>query len=725
MDLRSIINADASGASQSRAPPSHSSPVKQSPHEYEINQSGHVPPTGYHGGFQTRPAQPPPLQPPAHGEFRSPGGLSSYITAQSPYSHSPTSSLSGTQYPFPQNAAQSPAQSQQLHQPQRDSYTANTKSSHLPYSQPSPSVYTPSATTSGSSHGYSPNQRSHSTHSATTPTSAQSQPPRTHRESPLSASSQHHPYHIYSHQHHSQPGTPLGPPSSYHRSRQSLHQEHSGSLEHQRSQSGGSLNAHQSQTQSPTVEALGGVLASPTSYHPSQPPLAGQEYLADRERERSLSVSPKTRLPSQTRQESMEGRHGGYNTWAEQIMPAKQRQMEDLVLAADIRPVHHGLTTGVVDHRMDTNGSQTRSLLNHQDRVNGSHNAPTAGYGAPTIGSINQGLQDLAQSQEQQRINTLSPTSASDAVDTHFRKDLSRPGSREQPISTSSSVTPSLQHPTTPQPSSNRQTPTSQSSPVNLASQQLAAVSATTSGPSPPSNLVTQISGSKRDSDAALGASGSPQQPTRKRPRHDEPPIFARKASRSTSNSPLLPNKRQTGPRSGASIKQEPQDVKSGLSQTSVPATIKEESNGHPPPPPNNVVALPKAQPELAGQGPLGPWEPSILNLIPSEEVTRIISDFLFTQVVLRDDVGAGPAGGGPGQGAILEIEAKIGQLIDKNTNDRLKLPVMSECVVSKDDPNVRVNFKSSMTEVSNLSFKNVMSRSLIALPFYSLNIVP
>lgn len=712
MDLRSIINADASSASRSQAPPSHSYPIKQSPQEYDINQSDYVSPKAYHGGLYARPAQPPPLQPPVHGDFRSPGHSSSHMTAQSPHSYTPTSSLSGNQYPFPLNTMQSASQSQPLqHYPQRDNHTPSTKSSQ-PYRHPSPSLHTSSTTTPGSSHGYSQNQRSHSTHSTTTPTSAQSQAPHNHRESPLSASSQTHPYHLYPHQHHSQPGTPLGPPSSYHRSRPSLHQEHSGSFEHQRSQSGGSLTTVQSQGQSPIADGQGRIAASPTCYHLSQPPLASQEYLTDQERERSLSVSPKTKLPSQTRQDSMESRQGGYNTWGERVLPANQMQVEPLAPAPDIQPANHDFKNRSVEYTMNNNGNQVQPLVRHLDLVNGGQHVPPTPYGATSIGVMNRGLLDLAPSQEQQRINTVSPTSTADGLGPQYRKDMSRPGSRDQPNSASSSVTPLPQQPTTPQPCSNQHNPNFQSSPANIVPQQLASAAATTSGPSPPSHPSMQISGSKRDADAITSTAGSPMQPTSKRPRHDEPPIFARKASRSTSNSPLLPNKRQSGPRGAVLVKQEPQDLKPAVAQMPMPALVKEESNGHPPQPPSNEVALPKAQPELAGPGPLGPWEPSILNLIPSEEVTRVISDFLFTQVVLRDDVGAGPAGGGPGQGAVLEIEAKIGQLIDKNTNDRLRLPVMSECVVSKDDPNVRINFKSSMTEASSLSQK-VILRSL------------
>lgn len=686
MDLRSIINAEASSSSKSRA---HSATVKQSSQENGISQNNYVTPT--HAGFQSRPPQPPPLQPPIQGGFRSPGGSSPYITAHSPYSQTPTSSLGGNQYPFPQNTAQSGGPSQQLHQPShRDGSAPGTKAGQLPYGQPLSSPYTPSTATPGSSYGYSQEHRSQSIHSVTTPTSAQSQAPHTHRGSPLSAGSQSQQFSVYPHHHHSQPGTPLGPPSSFPRSRPSLHQEHSGSFEHHRTQSGSSISALHCQLQSPIAEIHGRVTASPTTFHQSQIPSAGQDYLADRERERSLSVSPKTMLPSQTRQNSMEDRPVGYNTWKEQIVPAKQMRLEDLAPAVNIPPIKSESKFGGIDHRMVNSNGQPHIIPNNQNRADRGQIAQPQGYVAPSPGAIIRGLQDMAPAEEQQRNDTFSPSSVSDVSYPQVRKDMSRPLSRDQPHSTSSSVTPSHQQPTTPQAPLNLQIPPQQAGPVEASGTEY-----------PPTNLSPQVARSKRDSEAAVGASGSAQQPTRKRPRHDEPPIFARKAGRSTSNSPLLPNKRQNGPKSGASIKQEPHDTKSALSQASVPATIKEEPNGHLPPLIIQDVALSKAQPELAGMGPLGPWEPSILNLIPSEEVTRIISDFLFTQVVLREDVGAGPAGGGPGQGAVLEIEAKIGQLIDKNTNDRLRLPVMSECVVSKDDPSLRVTFKSSMTEVS------------------------
>jgi hypothetical protein len=81
----------------------------------------------------------------------------------------------------------------------------------------------------------------------------------------------------------------------------------------------------------------------------------------------------------------------------------------------------------------------------------------------------------------------------------------------------------------------------------------------------------------------------------------------------------------------------------------------------------------------------------------PYEEISKHVADFLYHNVVMQND----PAlvNGGP-DGPIIEIEAKIGHLIDKSTNDRLRLPVLSETVFNNDDPSWRIQFRSNMNDV-------------------------
>jgi hypothetical protein len=91
--------------------------------------------------------------------------------------------------------------------------------------------------------------------------------------------------------------------------------------------------------------------------------------------------------------------------------------------------------------------------------------------------------------------------------------------------------------------------------------------------------------------------------------------------------------------------------------------------------------------------GILGQWEKSITGKKPFEEMTKIVADFIFMNVIRRGDLGELSS-----RGVQVEIEAKLGQLIDKDTNQRYHLPVRSECILGD---LARVGFRSSMTEVS------------------------
>lgn len=110
-----------------------------------------------------------------------------------------------------------------------------------------------------------------------------------------------------------------------------------------------------------------------------------------------------------------------------------------------------------------------------------------------------------------------------------------------------------------------------------------------------------------------------------------------------------------------------------------------------PAPPPEHVKA---AEPvgDVQQDDPLGPWEASISNTTPVSDMTKTIADFLFLEVVNRNDWGELQS-----RGVQVEVEAKLGQLIDKETQQRYWLPVATECVLG---PSNRVAFKSSMTEV-------------------------
>lgn len=99
---------------------------------------------------------------------------------------------------------------------------------------------------------------------------------------------------------------------------------------------------------------------------------------------------------------------------------------------------------------------------------------------------------------------------------------------------------------------------------------------------------------------------------------------------------------------------------------------------------------------EVAPKGPedlLGPWEPCIIGVKPYEEIPKAVADFIFIHVVSNPDNGEIMS-----RNVQFEIEAKLGTLIDKDTNERVDKYVSTECLLQDTG---RIAFKSSMTTVS------------------------
>lgn len=197
-------------------------------------------------------------------------------------------------------------------------------------------------------------------------------------------------------------------------------------------------------------------------------------------------------------------------------------------------------------------------------------------------------------------------------------------------------------------------------------------------------------------------ASSSPQPPKSKRRRYQEPPIFARQTTRSKGRCPIIPNRIPPIPKHIRNTSQNPWLLRQQeMAHLPPAAKIKREDsivNGPPVSAQSSQTPQPPEPPKFKS---LGPWEPSITGFIPFEEITKIVCDFLFQYVVLRNDAIAGPAGAAAtGQGAIIEVEAKLGQLIDLDRGERLHLPIQSESIISRASSHVRTSFESNMTLV-------------------------
>jgi hypothetical protein len=200
------------------------------------------------------------------------------------------------------------------------------------------------------------------------------------------------------------------------------------------------------------------------------------------------------------------------------------------------------------------------------------------------------------------------------------------------------------------------------------------------------------------------------QQPRQKRRRYNEPPIYARMTPRNTSKRPIIPNPQPPVPRHAR------QDFWTARRRSSSTVAVTPAARvTRAPPVPSPRTSMPPVQappappaslvpPSSNSQtvGSLGPWEPSITGFIPHEEITKTLCDFLFQHVVLRNDVNVAPPGSAAGgQGTIVEIEAKLGHIIDMDSRDRIQLPILTESVINRENGRFRTSFESKMTVVS------------------------
>lgn len=174
----------------------------------------------------------------------------------------------------------------------------------------------------------------------------------------------------------------------------------------------------------------------------------------------------------------------------------------------------------------------------------------------------------------------------------------------------------------------------------------------------------------KRNASAISGSSSSPQ-PPRKRSKRTEIPIFARTAR---PNKPPLKLIMKDNIRSASHV----------------PPTVNghASTNGT-----VNHAASMRAIP-VAATVPIEPsdWEPSIMGTVPYEELTRYISDMIYNTIGNAEP---------PTDGAVFEIEAKLGEIHNIEEGGRIRLPVMTETVFDKSRFGPPTRFESSMNVVS------------------------
>lgn len=299
MDLAGMLNdGDGPPKRPSQASPpasSRGSAAQASPPAQNGTYAG-VPGTYAPGrpSQQQTPSFGPPsasVGPPSHAQSR---GLTPL--------HTPSQAgVGGGQYPFPQQPPlQSPVTAHPGQQQYRgyETYSATTPGARPPshgYAQPSPSLGQYQTALNAA----------HNASLSPTPPSHPSQTPHSMRQSPLATMGHHPPPAPPHHYHQSQPNTPLGPPQIP--QRHSNNQLDMSSPYHQRTYSGAS-NGMVSGSPAQHHPSIGNLVDSPSVYsRPSPQTRRTSDYRSSVDRERSVSVSPKTIV--QPRPASLGSRH--------------------------------------------------------------------------------------------------------------------------------------------------------------------------------------------------------------------------------------------------------------------------------------------------------------------------------------------------------------------------------------------------------------------------------
>lgn len=201
--------------------------------------------------------------------------------------------------------------------------------------------------------------------------------------------------------------------------------------------------------------------------------------------------------------------------------------------------------------------------------------------------------------------------------------------------------------------------------------------------------------------------SASPIMPRKRRARHSQPPIWALSVHtlgrKLPSNVNFVLQKRIHS------------HINTALNGKHEPAVKAEHPSRQPSPEARRNQHAPSVSQQPAGAGAgvepepqdiLGPWEASITGVKPIEELSKSVADFLFMNVISNQDIQEITS-----RGIQFEIEAKLGTLIDKDTNQRVDRFVTTECIL---DDNGRVAFRSSMTEAHHKSFNDFLNNVVI-----------
>ncbi|KAL8414454.1 hypothetical protein RB594_005623 [Gaeumannomyces avenae] len=194
-------------------------------------------------------------------------------------------------------------------------------------------------------------------------------------------------------------------------------------------------------------------------------------------------------------------------------------------------------------------------------------------------------------------------------------------------------------------------------------------------------------------------SSASPTTQRKHAKRHAEVPMWARsirskEAELKNANFEIRKKVVSQPPAQVNGLKREPAQRRDTTSGHASPTATRAQPAPGPPAPPTSAAPNPCLT--------LGPWEPTITSKRPQEEMVRMVADFIFLNVINNEHKREILS-----RGIEFEIEAKLGQCINKDTNDRFDLPVETECVLRESG---HIAFKSSMTEEQHKAYNGFLN---------------
>lgn len=594
--------------------------------------------------------------PQAQSPYQSPGP-SRYETTPLRYHASPS-----TGYPFPPQQsphAQQPQQQPQYPPHQHQAYASPTTT---PRGTPHPlSAHsnarssTPSSTVSPSSHGHIPSQALPQQYGH------QAQPPQTHS-----------PHYGQQKQHH------------HHQQQQ---QQYSGYPR----QSPAEPRPYQQ------VERRAPSIATPVPRDRSTP---RQHHHHDRD----VSVSPKTKVPYLPQEEIVRVKREAEQSVEEIHLQSRPQQV---LQSTPLRPPpqlvrnqspnhsrHGSVSTRSVDmmeveHSNGANERQWSSPSSDRAKVNGSEIRDGQGQGQLPPQQPHS-TANLVHTPTTTSVRGISPK---DSNHQHQPQPQPQPPQQLQPQQNKEPHTRPLVPPTSA--TSHRSTPTASSPAYSRTSQTLASPSPKPSQQAlpPPRHLSTVSNNHSMDTKRSTSSPSASGRPPKKRARHDEPPIWARKASEvNRSNNGSINQLRQQSFASSATPNHSTVSAGGPPPQQPVDRPQQRPSSPRPPPSSGNDA-------RLIAPG-YGPWEESLTGLKQMDDITKYVADFLFRNVVMQNDPDL--VRGGPNS-PVIEIEAKIGHIINRENDERFQLPILTETVFHTERMQQNMRFRSSMTEVRSV----------------------